>query len=253
METLRSSEFTTIAADCVWNIVSESEPDVPVEEYEDIGLAGFDFDKFSAENLSKKAEDGYDYPFLKLIQEIWPGDWRKQLAQLNAEILENNRNLSTDKKWKLVSEYEWWKFIGVLVSAAAEKKGGTRLWEKNDAHSEKRQTERTNYGPDGRNIFPQYRFDQLRKVFPSAFHDYEMKARGEPWFAVGLMVRGFNEVCADKYAASVVKTLDESMSAFRPRTTKTADLPHISFIFRKPEHLGTEFKVSDHFECLTFV
>ena len=32
------------------------------------------------------------------------------------------------------------------------------------------------------------------------------------------------------------------MSAFRPRTTKKADLPHISSIVRKPEPLGTEFK-----------
>lgn len=73
-----------------------------------------------------------------------------------------------------------------------------------------------------------------------------MEARGEPWFAVGLMVLGVqNEVYSEKYAASAVKTLDESMSAFRPpRTTKTADLPHISFIFREPEPLGTEFKVS---------
>ena len=32
------------------------------------------------------------------------------------------------------------------------------------------------------------------------------------------------------------------MSAFRPRTTKTGGLPNISFIIRKPEPLGTEFK-----------
>ena len=33
------------------------------------------------------------------------------------------------------------------------------------------------------------------------------------------------------------------MRAFRPRTTKTGGLPHLSFILRKPEPLGTEFKV----------
>jgi hypothetical protein len=38
--------------------------------------------------------------------------------------------------------------------------------------------------------------------------------------------------------------LDESMSAYRPRTSKYGGLPNISYIIRKPEPLGTEFKTS---------
>jgi len=33
------------------------------------------------------------------------------------------------------------------------------------------------------------------------------------------------------------------MSAFCPQTCSTGNLPHLSFIMRKPEDLGTEFKV----------
>ena len=40
----------------------------------------------------------------------------------------------------------------------------------------------------------------------------------------------------------MTKTLDESMSAFRPQKTKTGNLPNISFILRKPKSLGTELK-----------
>ena len=36
------------------------------------------------------------------------------------------------------------------------------------------------------------------------------------------------------------KTADESWSALRFRTTPKGDLPHYSYIFRKPEPLGTE-------------
>ncbi len=36
--------------------------------------------------------------------------------------------------------------------------------------------------------------------------------------------------------------LDEIMSAWRPQTTPTGGLPNVSFIPRKPEPLGTEFK-----------
>ena len=38
------------------------------------------------------------------------------------------------------------------------------------------------------------------------------------------------------------KVLDESMSAWSPRKDKYGGLPHISYIFRKPKPLGTEFK-----------
>jgi hypothetical protein len=43
-------------------------------------------------------------------------------------------------------------------------------------------------------------------------------------------------------AASVVKLLDESMVAWHPHKDKTGGLQHISFILRKLEPLGTEFK-----------
>lgn len=38
--------------------------------------------------------------------------------------------------------------------------------------------------------------------------------------------------------------LDESMSAWRPRTIEYGGLPNLSFIKRKPEPLGTEFKTA---------
>ena len=41
-----------------------------------------------------------------------------------------------------------------------------------------------------------------------------------------------------------VCVLDESMSAWRPRTSPTGGLPHISYVIRKPEPLGTEFKTA---------
>ena len=54
---------------------------------------------------------------------------------------------------------------------------------------------------------------------------------------------------ATSVAASHVLTLDESMSAYRPQTTKTGNLPNISFILRKPENLGTEMKAVASTSC----
>ena len=43
-------------------------------------------------------------------------------------------------------------------------------------------------------------------------------------------------------AFSIIKVLNELMSAFSPQTTKTGNLPHLSYVLRKPEPLGTELK-----------
>jgi hypothetical protein len=56
------------------------------------------------------------------------------------------------------------------------------------------------------------------------------------------LIDEFNKNRGKMIAASVIKLLDESMSAWRPRKSKTGGLPNISFILRKPEPLGTEFK-----------
>ena len=69
----------------------------------------------------------------------------------------------------------------------------------------------------------------------------EMKERNK-WWKVAYLVDGFNTNRKSTVAASRIKTLDESMSAFCPQTRKTGNLPNISFILRKPEPLGTELK-----------
>ena len=38
--------------------------------------------------------------------------------------------------------------------------------------------------------------------------------------------------------------IDELMSAWRPRKTKTGGLPNLTYVRRKPEPLGSEFKVA---------
>jgi hypothetical protein len=65
----------------------------------------------------------------------------------------------------------------------------------------------------------------------------------DPWWQILGLVEGFNENWQSMVAAGKWKVLDESMSAWHPQKTKTGGLPHISFIMRKPEPLGTEFKV----------
>ena len=63
----------------------------------------------------------------------------------------------------------------------------------------------------------------------------------DEWWKAKHLFDGFNTACKN-IAASFLKVGDESMSAIRFRTTTKGNLPHLSYIFRKPEPLGTEFK-----------
>ena len=56
-----------------------------------------------------------------------------------------------------------------------------------------------------------------------------------------LLIGGFNMACKN-IAAIFLKVGYESTSAIRFRTKAKGNLPHFSYIFCKPEPLGTEFK-----------
>ena len=78
------------------------------------------------------------------------------------------------------------------------------------------------------------------KYWPRGFESDEDKKEYE-WWRARLLTYGLNEACLD-IATSYLKFGDESMSKIQFCTTLKGDLPNLSYIFRKPEPLGTEFK-----------
>ena len=56
-----------------------------------------------------------------------------------------------------------------------------------------------------------------------------------------MLIDGFNAAC-DNIAAIFLKVGNESMSAIRFWITSKGNLPHLSYIYRKSEPLGEEFK-----------
>jgi hypothetical protein len=93
----------------------------------------------------------------------------------------------------------------------------------------------------------EYRFKEIKAIFPWSFQDKtkldeSIEESFDPWNMVLLLVNGYNKNRHDWVVASKRKTLDESMSAHRPRRSKTGVWPNISYILRKPEPLGTELR-----------
>jgi hypothetical protein len=85
------------------------------------------------------------------------------------------------------------------------------------------------------------RFDEIKAVSYYAFADLS-KRTSDPWWPIRGGVNGLNENRSQTIVRSRALCIDESMSAFQPRSSKLGGLPHLSFIKRKPRPLGTEFK-----------
>jgi len=73
------------------------------------------------------------------------------------------------------------------------------------------------------------------------FSDKSQKGKDDWWQVLG----GINRFNANRKAvvqAPNIRVLDETMSSYCPRTTRTGSLPYHSFVMRTPEPLVTEFK-----------
>ena len=56
-----------------------------------------------------------------------------------------------------------------------------------------------------------------------------------------MLINGINEACKN-IPSIYLKVGDDSMNAILFQTTEKGNLPHLSYIYRKPEPLGAELK-----------
>ena len=142
-----------------------------------------------------------------------------------------------EKKVNQISKNEYLKFLGIMLLAHVEGVKGGCLW--TDAGKgegiQKLETIAAQH-------MKQYRFKQIQKYVPFLWASDELKEKGDPWWQISDVGLLFTENRQRIVLASNTKTGDETMSPLRPRTTKTGNLEHLSFILQKPKPLGTEFK-----------
>ena len=213
----------------------------PNKEYHhQIGIKGFNFGN------KPVIADGKNYRinFLHLLQHLWPGCWKSQLQKMNTSIETANRNniqnstkyRSSYRKIHAVSANEFWQFSGILLLARLEGVQGSSLWKQNG------KSEGYKKGVDVENsIMTLHRFKDMKLFMPYLWENATIKETDQ-WWKISKLFADFNENRVQTILSSNTKTVDETMSAFRPRTTKHGNLPHLSFIQRKPEDLGTEMK-----------
>ena len=152
---------------------------------------------------------------MHLLLHLWPGDMKRQLDGMNERITVDNVDQKQQKKPLVspVSLRKLGKFLGILIVARLEGKKGSSLWIGNKGEG---------YGSkvDMKDVMQQYQFGQIRKYFEVFFADH-LKEGEDAWWQVLGGINAFNKRRKLAVSAGKIKTPDESMSAFRPRTTPT--------------------------------
>jgi hypothetical protein len=173
-------------------------------------------------------------PCLKLLIHFWPGDWKQRWRKLKAAFKVKNAlriRLAGKKAKKLrsPSQNEFWRFIGLILAGGVNGQGGTGLWESREKQLHCGVREFSD-PPDAGRFMPLTRFEEM------AQDNYD------PWCPIIALVEDLNLNRQNTACSSNIKTMDESMSGWKPRKNKLDGPPNISFILRKPVPLGTEFK-----------
>ncbi len=182
------------------------------------------------DSTSKKSSANLLDSFLK----FYPGNIKKHVEKVNAKI-------RSDCHHSLISEHEWMTFWGLILAATNFVARGANLW--------------ATTKPDGscsgipeffREMMPLDRFQVIKKRCLYAFAGED---EDDPWNPIRGLINDFNKNRLDSLLASCIVVLDESMSPFCPQTTKNGiglgmEIPHLSFVPRKPKPLGHELKNS---------
>ena len=172
---------------------------------------------------------------------MWPQSIDSDLEKLNKVINEENtlRKQRYQRVLRLVTIKEFKIFNALIIGAGIQSKQGSMLWAKSH-HLKKKQKTLAPLVDFGKYMM-EWRFKEIKQFIPRIMEDTTIKDTDE-WYKFKKRVELFVSKNKEMYMASSIMVFDESMSAFIPRTTKTGSLPNISYVKRKPEHLGTEVK-----------
>lgn len=162
---------------------------------------------------------------VELLKHLWPGDFTKGYEAVAKHMKQDERaNLTIG---------EWLRFLGLLLAATQYQDRGEGLWER---PSKSGMRPFANFGE----YMGINKFKQIKRHCSVAFSSGSEAT--DPYAPIRGGVNGYNENRARTIILRRALTADETMSAFKPRTSKTGGLPHLSFIKRKPKPLGTELK-----------
>ena len=247
-----------------WKVIGDvpmSEVHPLTEYHKELGVKGFDFsanNRTVYESEVMDTEDGRPRKkrhklcrinFLELIMHLWGDDdnnrghllrMNKSREKVSLQMYPGGRK-GKPQEITPFTQQEYWIGWGLVVSCRTVGfESGEQMWLK--AKPSEEVTVQNFVKPFNPAKFMTLRRFQEWKACVTHIYAHESQSDDDPWWMISA---GLDEQRRNRQrtiAFSIVKVLDEIMSAFAPQATKTGNLPHLSYILRKPEPLGTEFK-----------
>ena len=211
---------------------------------------------FSVEGTSRGLSDA---KLIKFFMKLYPGDIVKHVDQLNLFA-----NYYEDDCWINATVSEFVRLIGILLARPfmpykSEKECFYGAETNDDAEGNCSDVFRSTLNILFKKFMPRRRFLVIKKYFHFAFGDFNVcdgminpstvfeEVNKNPWGMIQPLITAWNLNRRGTVAQSREVALDESMIAWRPRTTETG-IPFpvvpksLSYLPRKPEPLGIELK-----------
>jgi hypothetical protein len=167
-------------------------------------------------------------------------DWKLKVDKMNAAVE------ASKAKCKRFSCEEFLIGLGLIIGASEFSQKGVDLFgvKKGEEEDDDDLEVWPSISPNPQ--FEQYMafscFKDFRRFLPSIYANESQKETDDWWEFAGA-VDEFNIIRRTKLTCSEWISVDETMCAWRPRTTALGGLPNISFIVRKPEPLGKLMKL----------
>jgi hypothetical protein len=161
-------------------------------------------------------------------------DWKEKVKKINLEV-EKTKN-----KCRKFSLEEFLIGMGLIIGASEFSQKGVELFcgkKPDEDDDELEQWPSISAAPHFEQYMAFSRFKDFWRFLPSIFADESVKEK-DPWWEFSGAIDEFNYIRNTKVVCSQWISADETMCAWRPRTTALGGLPNISFVVRKPEPLG---------------
>lgn len=175
---------------------------------------------------------GHEGDALKVFLYYYPGDINDHVRKVRVEMKKRGCT-------QQLTVGEWVVFLGLLIAATRRVESGRELWDR--PQQDRLFREHAHFG----RFMTRTRFEDIKGCSTAALTDETMKGV-DKWYRFRCGLQGFNENRRRTVRLSEVLVPDETMSGWKPRSTKHGSgkgkLAHLSFVPRKPKAHGTEFK-----------
>ena len=157
----------------------------------------------------------------------------KMKCMIREENMENKREVKESEEWDFIIGH------ALVIGAACYCQSGYILF--NNSKEEEDMWDTIIQRPNFSKHIKLYRFKEFRYFLPRT---WGKAATNEevPWWAFSSTVKEFNDAQNEEIVDSWEKVLDETMSAWRPWTSKNEGLPNTSYIINNQSHLAQSLK-----------